>query len=248
MFFFFFFISEESSGSSFATSTPLPYEASSPPDTPNLCDTPITSRQENRTPLSVNLAKNNGPSTSFPPLDRNGTKGPAGATTNVKASNFTGLSGVRPFNIDDDTLASSFDLKTESDAMHNDSLRIYYHPVIPFFLAILVCFFFSCGFSEVVFGSLVVPFLLYELQHMVWIYWNCASSVQQQGKAIGFLGTALVLCGLPHEFVTLNIEVLNSLRNVGSDFAVYFVTVVLWHSFLGGLVTPQEANVSSFSV
>lgn len=229
----------------FATSTPLPgFENKlSTPATVNVAtSSKVLHRNVNSTPLSSR--ENSHASDSAPQSYANGN-GNGNIPATFDLSNFTNslpinssllaklLTDNRLANENDFTLGSSFEAKQAAPQVRKGYSQI----LIPFFLAIVVCFFIYFGLGDVVSNSLAIPFILYAVQEIV----RKVFMEREVQNVSGMLQAAVMLCGVSPKAVETYSKVASLLDSVGSSFSVYFLTVILWQTFIG-LPLPDVGN------
>lgn len=115
--------------------------------------------------------------------------------------------------------------------------------LLPFVLAVSVCFFITMDMGSVVFNSIVIPFVLFECHQLLWLSWQrrrAGGTTAGSGGGGGLLGAALLLCGVRQHVMSRYIAAATAVRTLGSDFAVYLVTVVLWQLTLGLPLREQD--------
>lgn len=233
----------------FATSTPLPGPGTEPQlATPayqqpsNINKTPVSSRESSLlshhlTPATIVSQKPMVDDILNPAFEGdNFMIGSRNGTNRSRMNRNAVISDPRLGKTEDFTLASSFEVPEQQPA---HSIKLYELGILPCLLALFVCFFIYIDLGEVVFNSIVVPFILFEGQQFLWRRWQSSHGdvSAARGRGGGMLGTALLLCGVPQQLVSRYLSLGAAVKILGADFAVYLVTIVIWHSTIG---LPQQ--------
>ncbi|XP_047740536.1 uncharacterized protein LOC125179191 [Hyalella azteca] len=154
--------------------------------------------------------------------------------SNQKASHSAFLDDPRLSNESDLTLGTSFN---GSRAATNVYTR-YIYAFAPCFLALIVCFFLQLELGHVVFNSVALPIILYECHSLATKLY--LQNLDQELNNPGLWTAVLAWCGVSHVVISHCLKIIFVLRDLGPSFAMYLVTVVLWHTFLG---LPADENI-----
>lgn len=109
------------------------------------------------------------------------------------------------------------------------------HPAAPLVLALIVLLLLLLDLGSLVSHSLIIPFLIWEFQHII------ASHIFHEGREeqAGFIEAALILCGINKNLITRYIWISKLLKDLLEDFAMYIITIVILQYVIGFSVEQE---------